>query len=193
MSTTSSTDVGTPIHISSGSLHSFVNEGSGNHYPTSEQLDYDEAIDLDDDVNGQDGHVIQQMKLSASEESNEEASTAEEGLDSVPNYESTTTDNIVDSMTFEPIDYIESNPRLSTAGELHYHANGHGALIGSRNNDPHVPSPLGHRYENWSVVLQLDDGTKKSESLVINHHVIVVSVNTAVYMPFVQDWYPLLR
>lgn len=197
MSTTSSTDVGTPVHISSGSLHSFVNEGGGNHYPTSEQLDYDEAIELDDHVNGQGshvtnvhGHVIQQMKLSASEESNEEASTAEEGLDSVPNYESTTTDNIVDSMTFEPIDYIESNPRLSTTRELHYHANGHGALIGSHNNDPHVPSPLGHRYENWSVVLQLDDGTKKSESLVIiNHHAVMVSLNTVVCCPSPSNYY----
>lgn len=189
MSTTSSTDVGTPIHVSSGSLHSFVNERGENHYLTSEHLDYDEAIDLGDHMNDQDSHVtnvdshvIQQMKLSASEESNEEASTAEEGVDSVPNYESTTTDNIIDSV--EPIDYIESNPRLSTANELHYHANG--ALIGRCNNGPHMPSPLGHRYENWSVVLPLDDGTKKSESLVINLHVVTVSVNTAVCKSWVQ-------
>lgn len=156
MSATSSTDVGTPVHISSSS---FVSEGVNGRYLTSEeQLDVDEAIDLDDHVTSHEcGHVTQRMKLSISDDSNEEASTAEEGIDSVPNYESTTTDNIVDVV--EPVDFIEANPKLHPPPQLRYHANG--AVLGRHGNEA-VPSPPSHRYENWSVVLQLDDGSRKS-------------------------------
>ena len=163
MSTTSpASGLGTPLHVSSESLHSFINQGVPNHYATSEQLDFDdEAIDVGDRVatkEGVAGHVTQRMKLSLSDESNEEASTAEEGRDSLPNYESTTTDNIME--TLEPVDYIESNPRLTSSG-VRYHANG--ALIGNHRNSTALSTYPEHRYENWSVVVQVDDGSKKSK------------------------------
>ena len=160
MSATSPTSgLSTPVHLSSGSVHSLINEGVPNHY--TEQLDFDEAIDVCDHVTTTRGGVFdhvtpQRMKLSLSDDSNEEASTAEEGRDSVPNYESTTTDNIMESL--EPIDYIESNPRLSS--EIRYHANG--PMVGNRGNGA-APSPPDHRYENWSVLEGIDDGSKKSE------------------------------
>ena len=157
MSATSpASGLSTPVHVSSGSVNSLVNQGAPNQYAASEQLDIDEAIDVGDHVTnkgGVVGHVTQRMKLSLSDESNEEASTAEEGRDSVPNYESTTTDNIMESM--EPVDYIESNPRLGSG--IRYHTNG--ALIGNHGSNA-MPD---HRYENWSVVVQVDDGSKKSK------------------------------
>ena len=182
--TTSSTDVGTPIHVSSAS---FVNEGINTNYPTSEdQLDLDEAIDLDDHVTDQvDSHVTQRMKLSVSDDSNEEASTAEEGRDSVPNYESTTTDNVIDAL--EPIDYIESNPRLHPPSELRYHANG--SMICRHGNEA-VPSPPGHRYENWSVMLQMDDGFKKSESIYVTCAYTLYTARCDLYVLYV--WLTLI-
>ena len=159
MSATSPTSgLSTPVHLSSDSL---VNQGAPNHYPASEQLDFDEAIDVGDDhvttADGgggvaDNGHVTQRMKLSLSDES------TEEGRDSVPNYESTTTDNIIDS--FEPVDYIESNPRLHAGSEIRYHANG--GLVGNHGNGAGPSLPY-HRYENWSVLDQIDDGSKKSK------------------------------
>lgn len=173
MSTTSpSGDLSTPVHTPSGVVRSLVNnvsqrethQGVTNHYITSEQIDPDEAIDVGDCLTNEEclveSHVTQRMKLSLSDDSNGEGSTAEEGIDSVPNYESTTTDNVIESV--EPVDYIESNPRLSTVRHHTHHANG--ALISGRGNSQ-LPSPPSHRYENWSMVIQLDDGMKKSKSL----------------------------
>ena len=169
MSATSPTSgLSTPLHLSSDS--SLVNQGAPNHYATaSEQLNFDEAIDVGDDhvtttttttdgVGGMadSGHVTQRMKLSLSDES------TEEGRDSVPNYESTTTDNIIDSL--EPVDYIESNPRLHVGSEIRYHANG--GVVGNHGNSTGSSLPY-HRYENWSVVDQIDDGLKKSEYIII--------------------------
>lgn len=136
-SAASSTDVGTPVHVPSR------NDRGDDYYLPSEHVDLDEAIDLDDHVTSECGHVI---KLSGSDDSNED-STAEEGLESLPNYESTTTDNIPEHV--EPVDFIETNPRLHPPHDISYHANG--ALISNH----------GNRYENWSVELQLDDGSKK--------------------------------
>lgn len=159
MSATSPTSgLSTPVHLSSDSL---INQGAPNHHAASEQLDFDEAIDIGEDhvttTNREgdvadDGHVTQRMKLSLSDES------TEEGRDSVPNYESTTTDNIIDSL--EPVDYIESNPRLHVGAHIRYHANG--ALVGNHGNSTGPSLPF-HRYENWSVVDQIDDGSKKSK------------------------------
>lgn len=169
MSATSPTSgLSTPVHLSSDSL---VNQGAPNHYPASEQLDFDEAIDVSDDhvttADGEggvadNGHVTQRMKLSLSDES------TEEGRDSVPNYESTTTDNIIDSL--EPVDYIESNPRLHAGAEIRYHANG--GLVGNHGNGAGPSLPY-HRYENWSVLDQIDDGSKKGKNNIIAKNNII--------------------
>lgn len=193
--TTSSTDVGTPVHASSGAARSLLNERSNDRFLNSDQEDIDEAIDLSDHVtdsshvtnmedadyvinpkdadhvtipedadhvtNPEDAdHVTQRAKLSVSDDSNEDQSTAEEGRDSLPNYESTTTDNF--NETVEPIDFIEANPRLRPQSDFHYHANG--AVIGSHGNRQVPPPPPPHRYENWNVELQLDDGTRRGEA-----------------------------
>ena len=162
---TSSTDIGTPVHApSAGASRSPLNDRVDDHYLASEQLDDDEAIDLGDHVTGlEDGHVTQRMKLSISDESNEDQSTAEEGRDSLPNYESTTTDNIAEPI--EPVDFIETNPRLHSQTEYRFHANG--AVIGSHGNSQVPPPPPGHRYENWNVELQIEDGSRRGRSSII--------------------------
>lgn len=86
-------------------------------------------------------------RLSVEEESNEE-STAGEEEDTVP-WETTTTDTLPE--TIDPIDFIESHPRSYSESALP--RNGHLA--------PTTADGQGHRYENWSVMAQMEDGCRR--------------------------------
>ena len=101
--------------------------------------------------------------ISLGDDSDEEESTAGEG-DTVP-YESTTTDTIPDPV--EPLDFIESHAHRFSSSVLTPH-NGHFAAAGGGGGSrvgggagggavrPHSHiGTVGHRYENWNVMMQV--------------------------------------
>ena len=101
----------------------------------------DEVMDINSHVIHDTSHMTRRQDIiSFGEESDEEGSTAEEGeWDTVPS-ETTTTDFHPEAV--EPLDYIETNPRIDSRGPV---------ISGGYD----VPPPPSHRYENWSILVNV--------------------------------------
>lgn len=118
----------------------------------------DDENEVYDATNGDESNIKSpQINGSVSDEGE---STAEEGV--MQNVDSSTTDNFPDSI--DPIDFIESSPRLSHP---------HSMVMGGGKG--------GHQYENWNMFLSerdFEELTRKSECNLVN---CVHNVFTSMY------------
>lgn len=104
-------------------------------------------------------HVIQSEGHSIEGLESEEDTAGEEGETLPPESSTTTTDAVNDPL--EPIDFIETRPPPH-----HHHAHCYNGAVGhGRGVFPPPPSTV--HYENWSILVEMEEGGKKGEYLCI--------------------------
>ena len=137
----------TENHVTEAANHVTSNgRSSDNVHARAQSTLYTSHVANHVTTKGVDPHTSEVVDVG--EETDEDESTAgEDGISFT--VDSSTTDNLLDPI--EPIDFIETNPRLSQP-----HTSHHG--VGGKRD--------GYRYENWSMLVnekELEELSKKSE------------------------------